>query len=425
MKLIYFSLLFAFFITLINADGKSYHATFYGGSDDGNSERNPSCYHDMKKPDTDYYAAVGTLYDSKLCGSYAVVMGVERDSKHDGKYDGKMVKVKIMDSCRECKDSHIDLSRDAFAYIRDHNKGELKIIWLAATSDGDVKRDVIYPSEVTEEFAKKVYGMSKSQFVSAFKKQALRMIKNGEKTGRFNKSDAPATTTTTRKTTTTTTATSTKQVVPTNSLPINSLPAKTVPTTASVQSAVATEVVDAPVTGISDIIIQTGQTNDTTVPDEAPIVGKTKTVDPNKTDLTDEDIKIIESQFKDKEDEPGSYTVGVLSAGLGVTGAAGIGLLYLKKKSPSKYDELKEKFPEAFNNVKRSVSRSATSIRRGLTRTKSKSNTRTNNKVSRHGDHSQENYRELPQHMFGKDGIPRYTLYDAPMNNFPETSIRM
>jgi len=421
MKLVYFSLLFALFFALINAHGKPYYATFYGGSDDGDSELNPSCYSGMRKPDTDYYAAVGTLYNKKLCGAYAVVMGVEKDSKHDGKFDGKMVKVKIMDSCRECKESHIDLSKHAFGKIRDHNKGDLYIIWLAATSDGDIKRDVVYPSSLTEEFAKKVYGMSKSEFVSAFKKQALRMIKDREYTGDFNKNDVPRTTTK-AATTTTVAATASSKPVVTGS---KSLPAKSIPTA----SAVATpDVVDEPIAGVGDITIITGQTNDTTIPNEAPIVGKTKTVDPNKTDLTDEDIKVIESQFKDKENEDGSYTVGVLSAALTVSGAAGIGLLYLKKQSPGKYDELKEKFPEAFANVKRSVSRSATSIRRGLTRsvTRSKSNNKkTNNKVSRHGNHSNENYRELPQYMFGKDGLPRYTLYDAPMNSFPETSIRM
>jgi len=398
MKTILFSVLFALCIAFINASGTAYYATFYGGSEDHNRELNPSCG-GGKHPDTDYYAAVSTKYGKDLCGSYAVVMAVDPD----GENDGKMVKVKIIDSCSECDKTHVDLSRYAFSDIRDKKDGEMKIIWVAARSDGKVTRDIVYPSSQTEKFAKKL-GLSKSEFVSMYKKQALSMIKEGKTHNKFDKYSKPVVTTTT--TTTTTVA-----------------PTTTVAVAATTTKVVGATVTDAPVSGIGEITIITGNTTDNTVPDDAPIVGKTEIIDPNKTDYTEEDLKVIESQFPDKEEpEGGSYTVGVLSAALGVSGAAGIGLLYLKKQSPNKYDELKQKFPEAFDNVKRSVSRSATSIRRGLTRASSKKD---HVEVPRHGDHSQDNYREMPDHMFGKDGLPRITLYDPPMNDFPETAIKM
>ncbi|ORY43555.1 hypothetical protein LY90DRAFT_703723 [Neocallimastix californiae] len=399
MKTIIFSLLFALYFALIKAGGDPYYATFYGGSEDGDTELNPSC--GGKRPDTKYYAAVSTGYGHDLCDSYAVVMAVDAD----GKNDGKMVKVKIIDSCHECERSHIDLSRYAFTDIRAKKDGEMKVIWVAANSKGKVTRDIVYPSSQTEKFAKKQYGLTKTQFVSMYKKQALEMIKEGKTHATFNKSEVVTTPKTTVSATISATATA----------PV----AAPTPATNTTAPADKASVVEGPVAGLGNITITTGKAKDNSIPDDAPIVGQTKIIDPNKTDYTDEDIKIIESQFPDKEEEESSYTVGVLSAALGVSGAAGIGLIYLKKQSPGKYEELKQKFPEAFNNVKRSVSRSATSLRRGLTRVSSKKN---HEELPRHADHTKENYREMPDHMFGDDGLPRITLYDTPMNEFPETA---
>jgi len=57
MKCIYFSLLIAFCVALIKADGTAYEATWYGGPHDKYRDRNPSCQ-DSEFPDTKYYAAV-------------------------------------------------------------------------------------------------------------------------------------------------------------------------------------------------------------------------------------------------------------------------------------------------------------------------------------------------------------------------------
>lgn len=437
MKVIYFSLFIAFCIALIKADGTSYEATWYGGPNDHYRDKNPSCTNE-EFPDTKYYAAVSKTYNKDLCNNYAVVMAV--DNK-DSEFLGKMVKVKIVDSCGECERSHIDLSETAFNDVRKKGDGIFPVVWFAATSKGSVTRDIVYPSSKTEEFAKKYFGLSKSQFISMYKKQALHMITNNITHGSFNKNDVPVATTTKKTTTTTTTThkptttvhkTTTvveEKVTPTPT-PEEKTPAvKDTETKDEIKDSdikdndikdndtkdATTEETSSPaIAGLGDINIITGESNDKSVPDAAPIVGQTKVIDPNKTFYTDDDIKVLESQFPDKE--PGnSYTISVLSGVLTVSGAAGVGLLYFKKQSPGKYDEMKQKFPEAFNNLKRSVTRSASQLKRTVTKSANSIRGKNKKEESRHAEHPEVNYREMPEYMFGNDGLPRIELHDLPM----------
>jgi len=404
MRTLIFSVLLALCIAFVRAGGEEYEVTWYGGKEDNNMELKPYCGtpRDDLRPDTEYYAAVSSSYDKELCNTYAIVMGVDPyNSKR-----GNMIKVKIVDSCRECTRSHIDMSKKAFTHIGEAGSGRFKIIWIGLDRKGRVTREVVYPSSATENFAKKVYGMSKERFVNMFIRQAKKMVANSETHGYFDKYDVPKTTTT--KTT-------------------------TVATTAAAAAATAVEapvVEDAPIAGVGEVNIITGETEDDAIPEAAPIVGQSKADD----DYYDEkELNELEKGINEDENSEDSYTVGILSAALSVSGAAGIGLLYLKKQSPGKYEELKQKFPEAFDNIKRSVSRSATSIRRGATSirrgvTRTATSMRGRNKtpaVSRHGDHTGINYREMPEHMFGEDGLPRIELHDEPMNSFPEATIRL
>lgn len=431
MKVLNLFLLLALCIAFVKSDGTAYEVTNYGGSDDKNTHLNPRCYRDGRKsPSTDYYGAVSLYdYDYDLCDSYAVIMGVTLD---DNPNVGNMVKVAIIDSCRECAESHIDISKIAFNYIGEKDSGHFQIIWVAATKEGKVTRNVIYPSSQTEKFAKKQYGLSKDKFVSMFKEQALKMIKNDSKHGKFDKYAVPKTTTTRKTTTTTTTTkrtTTTTTTVKTTSHASHTTHATQEPTvtkTTEVTEAAETTAVETAPAVIGDVDIVLGENNDNTIPEDAPIVGESEALDPNKINYTPEDIKILEEHFPDKEEGvSGNYTVGIFSS-LSITGAAGIGLLYLKKKNPSKYDDLKQKFPEAFNTIKRSVTRSATSIRRGVTRTATSIRRKNNTEeVSRHGNHEGYNYREMPEHMFGEDGLPRIQLHDDPVSDFPEATIKL
>jgi len=425
MKVLIFSVLLALCVAFVRAGGDAYEITHYGGSNDKNRQRNPSCFDNLKEPPTPLYAAVSTSYKRTICENYAVVMGVSTDGSSNV---GKMVKVQIVDSCHECERSHIDVSEEAFEYVGKKGAGHFTIIWVAADKNGNVNRDVIYPSSQTEKFAKEKFGLSKDRFVSMFKKQALDMIKKDIRHASFNKEDAPRTTTTrkttttTRKTTTTTTTTMKTTQAPTTTQSPTVAEDPTVTETTAVVTAVET----APAAiGEVDIVLE--ESNEKTIPKDAPIVGKSKKLDPNQVDYTPEEIKILESQFPDKENKGGSYKIGILTGSTFIGCAAGIGLLYLKKKNPNKYEELKQKFPEAFTTLKRNVTRSASSIRRGVNRTAT-SIRRKNNKTeeSRHGDHEGYNYREMPEHMFGEDGLPRIKLLDEPVKkDYPEATIEV
>lgn len=426
MKTIYFSLLIAFFIALIKADGTAYEATWYGGPNDHHREMYPSCSSD-KYPNTDYYAAVSREYDKDLCDTYAVAMAV--DNK-DSSFLGKMVKVRIVDSCGECERSHIDLSEDAFNSVRKKGDGIFPVIWVAADKNGNVHRDIVYPSSKTEKFAKEYFQLSKTDFVNNFKSQALKMIREGITHADFDKyvprtttkktTTVPKTTTTVRKTTTTVAEAKVTEApeVKKEETPVEDTPVEEVPVDdAPVETAAIDDIdVDVPaVAGLGDITIETEESNDKSVPVEAPIVGHTKVIDPNKTDYTDEEIKVLESQFPDEE-EGSSYAAGILSGVFAVSGAAGVGLLYLKKQSPGKYDEIKQKFPEAFDNIKRSVSRSATHLKRGVTKS-----FRGKKQQNRNTEHPELNYREMPEYMFGNDGLPRIELHDLPAESLNES----
>jgi len=58
MKGLIFSVLLALYIAFVRADGTPYEVTHYGGKNDNNMERNPSCYDHVEYPPTEYYAAV-------------------------------------------------------------------------------------------------------------------------------------------------------------------------------------------------------------------------------------------------------------------------------------------------------------------------------------------------------------------------------
>jgi len=410
MKVSIFFLLLTLCLALVKADGDPYEVTNYGGREDHDADDDPRCYDGkLKKPNTDYFGAVSLFdYDYDLCDSYAVVMGV---TLKENPNVGNMVKVKIVDSCRECTKSHIDISKIAFNYIGKEGSGHFKIIWVAATKEGEITRPAIYPSSDTEKFAKEKYGLSRDRFVSMFNEQALKMIKNDIKKGHFNKNGAPKTTTTTKKTTTTI------QVKATTTIQAP-----------SVTQAVNITAVETSPAAVGDVDVVLGESNDNTIPEKAPVVGKSKVLDPNKVDQTPENAKVLEEQLSGSKNEGGNGAPTLIFTGISIGGAAGIGLLVLKKKNPNKYDELKQKFPEAFGTIKRSITRSATSIKRGVTRTAT-SIRRKNNKteeVSRHGNHEGYNYREMPEYMFGEDGLPRIQLHDDPVvSDFPEATIKL
>jgi len=58
MKVLIFSVLLALCIAFVRAGGDAYEVTHYGGSNDQNRQRNPSCFDNLREPPTSLYAAV-------------------------------------------------------------------------------------------------------------------------------------------------------------------------------------------------------------------------------------------------------------------------------------------------------------------------------------------------------------------------------
>jgi len=78
----------------------------------------------------------------------------------------------------------------------------------------------------------------------------------------------------------------------------------------------------------------------------------------------------VNESVKGEDDESNAgASVGIITAiGGTALGAAGVGLVFMKKKNPNQYEDLKQKFPEAFTQVKRNLTRSATQLKRKMTR---------------------------------------------------------
>jgi len=61
MKVLILSILLALCIAFVRADGTPYEVTNYGGHDDNDAEKYPSCFDNLEDPPTPYYAAVVSI----------------------------------------------------------------------------------------------------------------------------------------------------------------------------------------------------------------------------------------------------------------------------------------------------------------------------------------------------------------------------
>jgi len=283
-----------------------------------------------------------------------------------------IAKATVVDSCGSCARYHLDLSEVAFKEIREKSKGTGKIIWGIYSKSGSRLAGPFYNS--VEGSAKKL-GMSSDAFISAFDGNAKKLASSSSSSGSFNSSSSGSvekkstskkivSTTSSRITSKTlapilTTKALIPSAVPVKTLPNNTLPAKDLPV------------------GVSKNV--TASVNPVVVPGvKVPVTSAGKA--PQQTQSVKTIEKVISEDKKEKEEDDENSTgttIGLLAIGGGVLGAAGVGLLFMKKKNPSTYEEMKQKFPEAFNNVKRGLSRSATSIKRRVTKRAPKQSTDT------------------------------------------------
>jgi len=319
MKLFNLLLLAIASITTVFA-AADYEITHYGCPDECNTQEHGACHvptYPLDHKGTKFFCAISTKLShyKDYCGKYVVLMLTDGSKK--------MINVQIADTCGNCDKYHIDLSTYSFTELLSKGKGEAEVVYGIYSESGSVLLGPIYRHLPNSKF-----GLSEDAFISAFNANAKKLVKNYSNTGEFNGSASEVTTTTT--TTTTTLATTTQGTLATPTLLNNGT---IVP-----------------------------PNNETITPTTKSVPKKPEEKKPVQTTVSE----AVKEKVDDDESTP---TVGIITALSGtVLGAAGIGLLVMKKRSPGTYEDMKQKFPEAFSQVKRGLTRRATSLKRRVTR---------------------------------------------------------
>jgi len=383
--------------------------TFYGCPDECEAQERPSC---GKEIDTEFFAALSTKIGN-FCDKYVVVM--ETKSNAD-----KLVRAKIVDSCSSCPTYHVDLSKKAFTTLTSATVGKSEIIWGIYDRSGSLVKGPYYNS--VSKVASS-YGLSSSSFISAFKVAAGKLASNGSSSGIFSISrggegsgsndNGKTKNTTTKKIISVTTRITTTSVQQKTTVTNNENKAGA---TNADQKPTATTNKDDNNSSSSN----NGQNQDTIVYDEtvgSDIYSQSHNIIPSKSPVIYKPTSVssgpneipIESEIYEEGGNTGA-TVGVITA-VTCIGAGGVGLLFMKKKNPNKYEELKKSFPEAFTHVKSGITRRASSVKNGLKRSVTKMRGRqTNTTLPSHDTY-------MPADTIGEDGLPRISLYDNPPVN--------
>lgn len=312
--------------------------------------------------DTEYYCALSSELGS-FCEDYIVVMETRANAKN-------LVRAKVVDSCSNCSTYHVDLSKEAFTTLTEGTEGQSDIIWAIFSADGELKRGPFY--NVINEVAES-YGLTENSFVAAFKVLASRIAANGSTSGTFNITRGKNTVV--RKTKDQSNAEGEAVEFAIDDLESNEFDANN-----------------------NDSIIYDSNTGSD--------INKPKNNNQNYDDvIVMNHLKSSSAPVEDYREADGLETddsqsagsaVGVAAA-LSCLGASGIGLIFLKKKNPTKYEELKKKFPEAFTSVKRRASELRRSVSNGK---KNKDTLPTNT----------NDY--MPANNIEEEEVPRIAVYD-------------
>jgi hypothetical protein len=345
----------------------NYELTFYGQKGETHAKKDPSCpqYDDDNLPT--YFAALSKkLHNYKdYCDKYAIFMS------SNGSNVKTVAKAVIVDSCGECAAYHLDVSLNSFNKIAKQKDGTVPIIWGVYSKSGSEVAGPYYSS--VSGTAKKL-GLSSDAFVSAFRANAKSLASSGSSSKEFSASGAHI-----EQPKKTTVKATTKRIVTTKAaIPKNTPVAPKAVTTTKAPFPLANQAKTPTTVGgplQSPGTKQLGVPAKQLTPDskQLPAVNATSSVVPAKPTQPVQQVKpkpvekVIEDK-KEEEDDGGIGTIGILAIGGGCLGAAGAGLLFMKKRSPNTYESMKQKFPEAFSNVKRGLSRSATSVKRTFTK---------------------------------------------------------
>jgi len=422
----YLFVLLALFAEAALATLYPHSSTFYGCPKECHTEKDPKCEHGL--PSDRLFVALHEKYfknSQKYCDNYWVGMII--DDKANGHY--KVVRGKVVDQCGSCAETQVDLSADIFGKIADYDTGVVDMVYVIVDrNSNEIIDGPVFSEDKVAKFAKK-HGVSSSTVISSFKEAARNLNKQHGtgmhdypwKSGAFEKEEKK--TTTVKKTTTTVKKTTTTKKIEKTTKKIE----KTT-TTKKIEKTTTTKKIENTTKSIAKINTTTKKIeNPVATPVTTPKVVPATPLTPanvnkpeNKPDVAPKPVEkeepkkeepklankepIVAQTVNDETEEEGGSGAPV-AIGLGVVGAAGIGLLMLKRQSPQKYDDLKQKFPEAFGTVKRSITRGASTIKRGVTRSVSRrSNAPANTPLPASYTFTLSN----------EDGLPRVALYDDP-----------
>lgn len=406
-KILYLSLL-GFAKLALATSRSNVRTSFYGVDNPPSDSAVPACDKGSHY-NTKYYVAMNSgMYDDAKTGSDSR-SSTFCDKCIKIKYKGNWVVGRIVDRCPGCpSDGGLDVSPTIFQTLEKLSTGIIKTDWEILSSCSQLGQSGSGGSSNEEEEPKKT-------------------------------TTRKTTTTTTRRTTTTTVARTTikttTKTIPAYPIPTINTPNSNGPIFTPNQN--TTNPVIQPIvintsnnqTGIvNNGTIYNPVNNPTTPQNPQTNINNGNTANPKSTNTSankdNNKMNVGNVEDNNKDDSGSSATSTILiTSGLLVSGAAGIGLIYAKRQSTD-LSSLKEKFPEAFNNIKRSLSRSGTQIRRGLSR----SGTALKRGLSRKGKNAdasglrtKKQYRQsLAEHFPGEP----VQLYDSPVDfynsSYPE-----
>ncbi|ORY64645.1 hypothetical protein LY90DRAFT_380374 [Neocallimastix californiae] len=253
----------------------------------------------------DYYIAIsGRQYNDDLCGRCIKIV-----------YNNKYLVGKLVDECPDCPSGGLDISPSMFSHFAPKKDGVFNADWEYVSCDNYGKKSTCSGSDC---------GKSSSS------------------------SDSKKSTTTTSKAAPSTTVANTVKSTSVN-VSTTDVVGKATPTATPVNTS-ASSTANAQATSASST------PNATTTNGKANEVNNDSSN--NGKDSTKE--KVAGMNENSGEENSTNIAVPITTGVIMVSGAAGIGLVYLAKSKRESVQDLKQKFPDAFKNIKRSLTKKKT-----------------------------------------------------------------
>ncbi|OUM56952.1 carbohydrate-binding module family 18 protein, partial [Piromyces sp. E2] len=142
----------------------------------------PSCYRGEEDAFGNgrnvYFSAISAKLSGykNYCKNYAIVMLLTGEKKP------LMIKTRIVDTCGNCKQYHLDLGKESFEKLLPLKKGIANVIWGIYTEDGEEKKLIYNSSNDQSKKTAKAFGVSFNELVNAFSTTAKSLARSSNVT---------------------------------------------------------------------------------------------------------------------------------------------------------------------------------------------------------------------------------------------------